>query len=109
MRHNPGNFVASSCYLYPTFVTKCCGVSRVTCHVAANAHLSRVQDVREGAPELRRGRGAVPAPGPAAVRLPVLELLARRGVQRQAQQPVRVQRPGLQPTVIQDRQVHIAN
>ena len=82
---------------------------RVTCHVAANAHLSRVQDVREGAPELRRGRGAVPAPGPAAVRLPVLELLARRGVQRQAQQPVRVQRPGLQPTVIQDRQVHIAN
>ena len=69
MRHNPGNFVASSCYLYPTFVTKCYRVSRVTRHAAANAHLSRVQDVREGAPELRRGRGAVSTPGSAANRL----------------------------------------
>ena len=44
-------------------------LSRVTCHAAANAHLSRVQDVREGAPELRRGRGAVSAPGNVANRL----------------------------------------
>ena len=49
MRHNPGNFVASSCYLYPTFVTKCYRVSRVTrlpmltCHVCrmfVKVHLS---------------------------------------------------------------------